>query len=39
LAADPVTELKQLNEQVERLAHKVEEAIERLSRKTNGGSK
>jgi PilZ domain-containing protein len=39
LPADPVTELKQLNEQVERLAHKVEEAIERLSRKTNGSSK
>jgi hypothetical protein len=35
---DPVAELRDLNEQVERLAHKVEEAIEKLSRKKNGDS-
>ena len=36
---DPINELRQLNEQVERLAHQVEEAIEKLSRKNNGAAK
>ena len=39
LPQDPITELRQLNEQVERLAHQVEEAIEKLSRKSNGAEK
>jgi hypothetical protein len=39
LPIDPVAELRVLNAQVERLAHRVEEAIEKLGRKTNGGSK
>jgi hypothetical protein len=34
--ADPIAELRDLNEEIERLGHKLEEAIERLSRKKNG---
>ena len=34
--ADPIAELRDLNEDIERLAHKLEEAIERLSSKKNG---
>jgi len=39
LPPDPITELRQLNDQVEQLAHRVEEAIEKLSRKNNGEAK
>lgn len=39
LPPSPITELKQLNDQVEQLAQKVEQAIEKLSRKSDGGSK
>ena len=39
LPPDPIAELRQLNEQVEQLAHQVEAAIEKLSRKNNGGAK
>ena len=35
-SADPIAELRDLNEEIARLAQKLEEAIERLSRKTNG---